>query len=100
MPADPGDSNPLERGTNLPFQDCREIDSLATTIEPRGEHEVRRLRAVTLCSPFQQRQLQSWMHRERLRGGFRFRAYQNAAASPVVLAGQSERWLPNASGLV
>jgi len=84
VPAHAGDPDLLERGPDFPLQDRGQIESPSTTVEPRREHEIRRLRAVTLRSPFQQSQLQCWMHRERLRGSFRFRAFQNAAVPPVV----------------
>ncbi len=62
VPAHPGDPNPLEGGPNLPLHDRSQIESFSTPVEPRREHEIRRLRAVTLRSPFQQSQLQCWMH--------------------------------------
>ena len=43
-----------------------------------------RLVALALRPPLQQCLLQCWMHGDRLRGGFRLRALQNAAAPPIV----------------
>jgi hypothetical protein len=83
VPAHPGDPSLLERGPDLPLQAFGQIESLTTTVEPRREHEIRGLHAVTQRSPFQQSQLQFWMLGEWFGGGFRLRAFQNAAASPA-----------------
>jgi hypothetical protein len=53
VPAHAGDSNFLECRPDLPLQDRGQIESLSTTVESRREHEIRRLSAVTLRSPFQ-----------------------------------------------
>src|SRR5258708_40378006 len=84
MPAHARNAHSLERGLDLLFQHCGQIERLATLEPFRSEDEVPWLVVKTLRSPLQKPMFEPRVHRQRLSRTLRLCIDEAAAPTPVI----------------